>query len=124
MQGGFTADYDETSGIVKVVGHGFWARDAIIEHFADLEKLVARVRARNGFVRAMIDLRAAPVQSTEISDIIRDATRRIYVENDRIAIVRTSRLLDLQLRRAVEVSPLRTFATVEEAVAWLDSAAE
>ncbi|MDB5686111.1 MAG: hypothetical protein JWR77_700 [Rhizorhabdus sp.] len=121
LKDGFSIAVDEATGRIVVMGRGFWTPAATTEHFRLLEDVVARVRAQRGTVRVLVDLRTAPVQSTETSEIIQQATQRIYKPTDRLAIVRTSRLLDLQLKRAVDSNPIQTFATIDEAEAWLQA---
>lgn len=119
MADDFSIDVDCATGLVHVVGTGFWSPASITAHFNLLEQRLKAVRARHGMVRALIDLRNAPVQSPETASIIQQATTRIYRPEDRIAIVRSSLLLDLQMKRSVDASPLQTFTTIDEAKAWL-----
>lgn len=119
MKDGFSITADLESGIVRVVGGGFWSTVQILAHFAELESILRRIRARHGAVLALIDLREAAVQPNETELIINESTARIYLPQDRIAIVKTSVLVSLQMHRAVDNEKMCTFDTVDEAEKWL-----
>jgi hypothetical protein len=111
--------HGRASGIIRVVGRGFWTEDYVDAHFVELGRLVERVRAIGGDILALVDLSEAPVQSPGVVARITAQTGRIYRPADRIAIVVRSSLVKMQIKRAVALPNLEAFLSLNAALTWL-----
>ena len=114
-----TATYDESRGIVHVVGRGQWTVPQVREHFAELDVLVRRLRLRSLPVMALIDLRESSIQSQEVTDCIASSSGAIYQESDRVAIIVQSSLMKMQMKRASHAPNTEIFISPSAAETWL-----
>lgn len=106
-------------GVVYVVGRGFWSETMVDDHFNELRRTASVVRRTVRSVRVLVDLRRAAVQSPAVAARIKDETRRVWTEQDRIAVVLQSTLAKLQIDRVVDNGNHASFVTIEDARDWL-----
>lgn len=106
-------------GIVYIIGRGFWEDDLIDRHFIELRRTAALARRNASFVRVLVDLRDAAVQSPAVAAKIKNETRLIWTEADRIAVVLQSTLAKLQIKRVVDGGNHASFTRIDDARRWL-----
>lgn len=106
-------------GVVYVVGRGFWNDEIIDRHFRELRQTAVLARRHAGSVRVLVDLRSAAVQSPMVAARIKNETRLIWTENDRIAVVLQSALATMQIKRVVDGGNHASFTAIEDARRWL-----
>lgn len=117
--GSFTMDVDARSGRITVIGTGYWTSSYIAEHFRHVADLVRAHRAAGIPIRVLVDLRQSDVQSQETVEHMGRSTAQIYAEGDRVALLVSSSLARIQMRRAANISIREFFASLDEAEAWL-----
>jgi hypothetical protein len=119
QDGRLSISLPDDQGIIKIQGHGLWSLDYLNQHFRELDAIIAQARRWNPDVLALVDLREAPVQSPEVAESINANTRRVYRDQDRIAIVVQSSLVKLQMKRVVDCAHVQIFISVSAAYTWL-----
>jgi ribosome-associated translation inhibitor RaiA len=110
---------EQSGGIIRVTGQGYWSLAQVQQHFSELATTIATVRSKHGKVLALIDLTASAVQSPEVAERINRETGALYSAIDRVAIVVESPLLKMQMRRSAQVLNSSIFLSRAEAEAWL-----
>lgn len=103
------------AGVIYVIGRGFWTDDIVNQHFAELRRTASLVRRQSKFVRVLVDLRLASVQSPAVAGRIKEETRLIWTDRDRIAVVIQSVLAKLQIDRIVSNGNHASFIAIEDA---------
>ena len=106
-------------GVVYIVGRGFWTDEMVDDHFRQLRRIAATARRSVGDVRVLVDLRGAAVQSPSVAARIKQETRQVWTDRDRIAVVLQSALAKLQIDRVVDNGNHASFVAIEDARAWL-----
>ncbi|RYD26515.1 MAG: hypothetical protein EOP89_06860 [Lysobacteraceae bacterium] len=106
-------------GVVYVVGRGFWSNDVVDAHFRELRRTAAFVRRSNTVIKVLVDLRDASVQSPAVAAKIKNETRLIWSDADRIAVVLQSALARMQITRVVNSGNHASFVALEDARSWL-----
>lgn len=106
---------------ILVMGSGLWPVEHVERHFRDLERELRAMRVRAGFARVLVDLAEAQVQTTEAAAMLNHWTGRIYRMRDEVAVVCTSTLLAMQLRRETKAYHRAIFPDRKAALAWLVS---
>ena len=106
-------------GIVYVIGRGFWNDDLVSNHFAELRRTAQLARRNASYVRVLVDLREASVQSPAVAARIMAETRLVWTEKDRIAVVIQSTLAKMQINRVVDSGNHASFVAIEDARKWL-----
>ncbi len=104
-----------------LVGH--WDIDTVRRFAAALQDAVARLPAlgvRPGEQVALFDITGFSVQSPDVLAAIGEIADRSRTTSRRIALVRNSALLAMQVKRAIP--HLAMFDTREAALAWLGEA--
>jgi hypothetical protein len=119
MQGSLSIEVDRIKALVRVTGIGFWSPEHAAEHFQQLGETMTAIRQERGHVLVLVDLRRATVQSKETAAVIGEATRRVYAQADRAAVVVATELLNMQIRHVTEAEKIRTFGEIAEAERWL-----
>jgi hypothetical protein len=109
----------DATGIVHVVGSGFWTPHDIDRHFSELDAVVRSIRQCGRKVRVAVDLRRTPAQLPETIARIGAGAERIYAEGDRVAIIVDSSLAKLQMRRVVSDAQHEMFQSPNAAMTWL-----
>jgi hypothetical protein len=120
MSGALTFEMDDAANLVRVCGTGLWTPEQTLIHFLELHRAILGLRAVRRKVLVVVDLRAAAVQTAETAAAVRDGTARIYRDADYVAIVCSSALVAMQMKRAAQVPNLATFAELGEALDWMN----
>ena len=111
--------YDEGTGIIHCSGGGgFWSVEAIQQSGDAILGVMQRCRREFGNIAMLVVTDAPLVQTAEVLE----ATKRrmqAWGPNDRMAIVMSSALVNLQANRFLASDKCRIFASENEAVAWL-----
>jgi hypothetical protein len=117
--GRIAAHYDARSRIVRVIPEGIWTDEIMTRHFDELRSLFARSRAENGRVRVLSDMRGAGVQQQGITRRINDFADQYHEAHDRLAVIVSSSIVKLQIRRIVTKCPTEAFLSPSAAETWL-----
>jgi hypothetical protein len=118
---GFRLDLDEEAGVILVYGAGFWTLESLNSHFDALRLVVDRRRASGDKIKVLVDLREASVQNSDVTAAISLRTSEIYAVEDRVAIVVSSSLAKLQMRRSVHRVQHEFFISQQAAKTWLNA---
>ena len=121
MAGQLSFSIDDQRGLIRAVGIGMWTPETTERHFQNLDTALRIMRRKHGLARTLIDLREAAVQTAETARCMKEGTARIYQPVDRAAVICSTQLLAMQIRRAAQVHQLATFTDVEAALEWLMS---
>ncbi len=106
-------------------GSGLFTALEVASHLDELAKIVREQRAARRKVRALIDLRDAGTQTNAIATTISEATRRIYHDpSDRVAIIVSSSLLKMQLKRVHSEQSFGIFVSEQAARHFLERVEE
>lgn len=107
------------TGIIRVLGRGFWTQAHVELHVAALRGLIARQRAVGGRVLVLVDLRETLAQDPAIIERLGQAVDGVYREGDRVAVTVASSLLKLQLKLVANVASVEFFVSFRAARTWL-----
>ena len=116
--GSFASWYDRASRVVRIRGQGFWSQELLDRHFAELRNVIAEARRHSSSLRVIVDLTKAGVQTAEISQSIEAFRNEAYGPEDRVAIVVSSSLVKLQLRRSLTRELTKFFISLNAAETW------
>ncbi|QQV77395.1 hypothetical protein H5J25_00725 [Sphingomonas aliaeris] len=101
---------------------GFFDLSTLRDHFANNAAVVKRWRAAGRPIRVLINAVDLKPHSPEGQACVQDATSRIYRPGDRVAILVSSSLVKMQMRRALSRGEILNFFISENAaVTWLDA---
>ena len=101
---------------------GFFDLRTLRNHFAENAAVVKRWRATGRPIRVLINAVDLRPHSPEGQACVQDATSRIYQSGDRVAILVSSSLVKMQMRRAlVHGEVVNFFISENAAVTWLDA---
>lgn len=107
------------SGLIRVLGRGFWTQAHVELHVTALRGLIARQRAAGGRVLVLVDLRETLAQDPAIIERLGQAVDGVYREGDRVAVAVASSLLKLQLKLVANVASVEFFVSLRAARTWL-----
>jgi hypothetical protein len=110
---------EQRSGYIHVSGDGLYSLLEAQQHFRDLSDLIGRQRRRGIGVRVMVDLRTGAPQTKEVTEHIQKATRVIYREEDRLALIVQSALLKMQVQRLHTREGTQVFVSEGAALEYL-----
>ena len=106
--------------VIRVTGAGFYVEHEVRDHFKELAAIIACRRQAARQVLAIIDLREAVPQASGKTTLISDSTNRLYSDpSDRVAIVVSSSLLKMQLRRVHQQQGFGIFTSFKDAEKFL-----
>lgn len=111
--------FDEQTGLILVRIEGFQHNTDVTAYMTDLTRMVGQVRARGRRVRVLADVSLAVVRSPLTATQQKTFNDVLYRVSDRVALVVTSPLLHLQIKRTSACSIQRSFADYQEAESWL-----
>jgi len=114
----FSVHYDDTSGIIRCTSGGFLTVAEVHEYASAVHESMGRSWREFGRVAMLVISNDATVQSAEVMDAT-NANLRRFGPADRLAIVVSSQLVKMQAGRTLDGERFRTFASEEEALAWL-----
>ncbi|HEX7782779.1 MAG TPA: hypothetical protein VF509_08225 [Sphingobium sp.] len=115
----FVVKLNPATGVIQVVGSGFWTPQDVDRHFGKLGDVVRSVRQSGRQIRVLVNLSGVPPQSLETVERIGVASARIYAKEDRIAIIVDSSLAKMQMRRVVREAQHQIFLSPNAAMTWL-----
>jgi hypothetical protein len=108
-------------GVVRAHHSGFFTEEQVDNYLAIMAQKLAASRARFGFAKMIVDLRDSVVQTTAVSERFGRFDEAVRQENDRVAFVVQSKLLEMQLKRQVEqLAGAATFLSMREAETWIE----
>ena len=111
---------DPARGIIRIEVAGFFDLDTLNAHFDENALVVAQWRGAGRAIRVLIDAIALMPHTPEGQACVQDATARIYRPGDRVAVLVSSALIRMQVRRALREGDVMEFFTSEaEARDWL-----
>jgi hypothetical protein len=116
----YTIDEDEEARVVRMTVAGFYDRKLLIQHFAENEEFVVRWRAVGRRIRVLIDANDLLPHTPENHAIVMRSFERIYYPGDRVAIIVSSSLVKMQMRRTHTYGEiLGFFCSHSAAMQWL-----
>ncbi|QIG81395.1 hypothetical protein [Stakelama tenebrarum] len=110
---------DSANGVIRTVASGLWEREKLLIHFSRIRRMIEQVRARGEQVLVLRDLRNAETQPPEIAQLVNIEGRRCFADADRLAVLTSSSLLKMQMKRAVSHSRAAFFLSPNAAMTWL-----
>lgn len=110
---------DRASGVITITGRGLFGETELGMHFVELARMLREVRASGRTAKVLVDLRAALVQRIGAAEAIADHNHRTYGPQDRLAIVTTSALYAMQMKRSHSDARFGVFTTMGEAEEFL-----
>jgi urease gamma subunit len=115
----FHIEAGDLTRFIRITGVGFWTPAEIDTHFDELGDLIARMRQVRTDVRILVDLRESGVQSPETIARISARITDAYRDGDRIAMVLSSSLAKMQMKRAIQNLQHEMFVSPKAAEQWL-----
>lgn len=111
--------FDGAAGVIRVRGVGMWTPQQAQVYFDEMARLIQPMRVSRSPVRAVIDLREAPVQSAATADAMSKGSFGHDPETDRVAFISLSKLFGMQLKRSVPFVNSAIFENEDDALAWV-----
>jgi hypothetical protein len=118
-KGHLALDNDEARNLIRVVGRGRWSLAYFDQHIRSVEEAVRHARHQHGFVRLLMDLRGATVQTREVSERMTEVRRTLYKPLDRLGLVLSVGVMKLQIEDEPRQAITAYFTEPESAEAWL-----
>jgi hypothetical protein len=116
----YTIEENLAEGFVHMVVEGFFDMGTLSRHFADNADFVRRWRAMGRSIRVLIDAANLLPHSAEGQALVQQSTQRIYVPGDRVAVIVSSNLVKMQMRRALSQDQIINFFVSDSAaMTWL-----
>ncbi len=116
----YTIEENVAKGFVLMVVEGFFDMDTLSRHFADNAAFVVRWRAMGRSIRVLIDATNLLPHSPEGQALVQQSTQQIYRPGDRVAVIVSSNLVKMQMRRALSQGQIINFFVSEAAaMTWL-----
>lgn len=115
----FNFTYRPDQGIMQVDVVGSWTVDEARRYGAEAGPQFARARAHAGRLRLLLNLLHNEILGQDIIVPLTSAGMRHARGDDRMALVVSSMLMKLQMRRMFSESGAPIFSTIAEADAWL-----
>ena len=122
QQGELAIVVDAAAYQLKVTGKGFWSPDYVQAHIREFEAVLLQARQWPQPSRTLVDLRNSPVQSPEVAELLHSAMCRMYRPPERAAIIVSSSLVRMQMKRGFNPETHEVFTSEAEAKRWLDAA--
>jgi hypothetical protein len=115
----FQGGIDPIGRCAVLATSGVWSV-ADVDRFYDAQKKINEAaRHRFGRLALLMDLRHATVVTQDASTRMQSLNDRLYQSDDRVAIVISSALMTMQLRRAFTIGTREVFDSIAAAKAWL-----
>jgi hypothetical protein len=111
--------YDPTTGIITSQSSEFLTVEEVHRFFDDLRAAIDRSRQDWGEVRLFIDARETPVASADVMREFLAGDHLLTGEQDRMAVVVSGGLNNLQAARGMRSEHEKIFLSAEEAMDWL-----
>lgn len=115
-----TITEDDRLGIIRIAVSGFFDRRTLVEHFALKTRIVNRWRAQGRPICLLIDAAELKPHSPKNQAFVEEEATRLYVPQDRVAMLLESSLVKMQMRRALSHGAVANFFISENAaIMWL-----
>lgn len=115
----FQFAYDDSTGIVRISVLGSWTLTEIARYAAEATDQFAKGRRRTGSLRLLIDCSLGHVCPQALVEPLARAGMRHARADDRIAVVVSSSLMKLQIKRMLGDAPSTMFVSDAAARRWL-----
>lgn len=110
--------FDPETRVTKVRIGGFWTQGDAEEFCSRIEPFIRYSQQEFGRALFLVDRREAPVQSTEVAEIL-GGNSLMLTSEDRLALIVESRLTAMQFKRVLQHGQSKIFETPDEAMTWL-----
>jgi hypothetical protein len=110
---------DEETGIILVTGTGAWTPEDVDSHYADLRRMIEKLRDEGRPVRVLSDVAGAPRQTPAIEARILGRIRQTFRAGDRFAIVTANADDKAHVRMLIGEARCGVFASRLPAEMWL-----
>lgn len=116
-----TIEDNQRPGVILIKVAGLFDLPTLRHHFAENAVAVQRWRSADRPIRVLIDAVDLKPHSPEGQACVQEATGRIYRPDARVAILVSSSLVKMQMRRALSRGEILNFFISENAaLTWLD----
>lgn len=115
----FTFEFEPASGILCVRVAGMWTMPEVERYGREVGARFAAARAQAGALRLLIELSRTEILSQNLLAPLAEAGMRYSQPDDRVAMVVTSSLMKLQMKRMVGDTPVSIFVSEGAARTWL-----
>lgn len=120
----FHVDYDRRANRLTISVAGFWKPDDVPAFAKAVGSKVQDARATATDFDVLVESFAFPVQAMDVADLLANIMRGgMVLTTGRAAVVVGSQLNRAQAERTLVHPRLRVFLTLEDAQAWLQTAA-
>ena len=106
-------------GFIEITARGHWREEDVARYHADVQPFITAARVRLGRVKVFADVCACSVRPSGASVAMMEGNSRLYEPDDRIAVLTSSKLLQLQLQRNSLKDRQRVFIDRHAALEWL-----
>ncbi|WP_304560413.1 hypothetical protein [Sphingomonas immobilis] len=114
-----TAYYDDSTGIVHTVASRLATIKEFDAYMPQVTELLARSQARHGCALHLVEASDNPIQEKSAFAHMSDATKAQAHLSVRCAVVLSSALARMQIRRMPQSAEREFFGSVAEATTWL-----
>lgn len=115
----FSFSFDDAVGILRVEVDGSWTMPEVARYGREAGPQFREARHRAGSLRLLVDLRRTQILNQEVIRPLGEAGMQFARADDRVALLVSSSLLKLQMKRMVGDAPANIFMVEDAAVAWL-----
>ncbi|MBV9843275.1 MAG: hypothetical protein JOY99_17360 [Sphingomonadaceae bacterium] len=120
--GKFVIHWDEARAAVRIETFGIWSVDDFNEFYPLVRAAYDKSRARLGYALVLVDGTKAHVQTSELIQYMQAQGQIISKPGDRVAVIVSSSLLKLQMKRVTEaVDTVQYFLSPSAADTWLNA---
>lgn len=119
IDGELSIAFDLASGRIELRGTGFWSVRQVSAHFAELSAIIGEIHAAGTTASVLVDLTEGVIQSPEVAHLIATNTARLYADGDAIAMLVSTSLAKMQMRRVLDPRFHDFFLSRSAAETWL-----
>jgi hypothetical protein len=123
VTGEMSVQFDIATGYARTYGAGFWSAKQVTAFFNEWRQIIRDMHANGISLSALADMGEGQVQSSEVAEIIANATSNMYRDGDSIAMLVPSSLAKMQLRRLLDARYHAFFISRSAAELWLQGRA-
>ena len=121
MTNSYTIDVDTDRRLLRAALSGFWNIRTVAAFLAEIEHKESKLKAAGKPYFVMTDLTEFPVQTREIADELEHHLKAWANAGAYSALISSSALAVLQVKRIAEGGNRRYFSSQDEATDWLVS---
>jgi hypothetical protein len=112
---------DTPFGVIRIDVSGFFDRSSLVDHFTELRSMVRTWRSHSRPIRALANTVDLMPHSPENHGFVVSSHEDIYRDGDKVAVLVSSSLVKMQMRRAFNNRKVMEFFMSENAaLTWLD----